>query len=145
MIKIREFKALAVASGPARYLIVGLICAVAHNAIVLGADRLGLHYAVGCVLSYVLVVLLGFALHVRFTFGATPTPAGFWRYAVSMAANYPLMLALLFVMCDVAGWPVAIAAPLATVLLMAWNFVASRWALAHSAPVKSHDLSSRHP
>lgn len=135
----------AVANVAARYLIVGGVCAVAHNAIVLGADRLGFHYVAGCLLSYVLVVLLGFALHVRYTFAVLPTLAAFWRYSVSMAANYPLTLALLFLMCDVAGWPVAIAAPVATVMLIAWNFVASRWALVPGAPAPPPDLSSRHP
>jgi putative flippase GtrA len=126
---------------PSRFLAVGLLCAVAHNAIMLGADRWHIHYAVSCAISYVIVVLLGFALHVRFTFQETPSFAAFWRYAISMAANYPITLALLFLMCDVAGLPVVIAAPVATVLMMAWNFVASRWAIVR-APASSVDSPS---
>jgi putative flippase GtrA len=122
-------KALAL---PSRFLAVGLICAVAHNAIMLGAHRWHVHYAVSCAISYVLVVLLGFALHVRFTFQQALSFAAFWRYAVSMAANYPVTLALLFLMCDVAGLSVVIAAPVATVLMMAWNFLASRWAIVRT-------------
>ena len=113
----------------ARFVSVGAVCALAHNAILLGAGFAGLHYVVGCAISYLVVVIIGFALHVRFTFDATPTLPAFWRYALGMAANYPLTLALLFVMCDVAGWPLAIAGPTATVLLFAWNFVLSRWAI----------------
>lgn len=123
-------KALAL---PSRFLAVGLLCALTHNAIMLGADRWRIHYAVSCAISYVIVVLLGFALHVRFTFQQQPSVAAFWRYAVSMAANYPFTLALLFILCDIAGLSVAIAAPVATVLMMAWNFVASRWAIVRTS------------
>lgn len=114
----------------ARFLSVGLVCAGVHNAIVIGAGLAHIHYAVACAISYAVVVVLGFALHVRFTFEVAPTQPAFLRYAAGMAANYPITLALLFLMCDVGHWPVAIAAPLATVLLFVWNFLASRWAIA---------------
>jgi putative flippase GtrA len=117
---------------PVRFMAVGLLCALMHNAIVLGADWFGIHYVVGCIVSYVVVVVVGFALHVHFTFQESRTLAAFWRYAIGMAANYPLTLALLFLMCDVATLQVAIAAPLATVLLFAWNFAASRWAIVRT-------------
>jgi putative flippase GtrA len=112
-----------------RFILVGLVCALVHNVIMLAADRLGLHYVMSCGISYVVVVVLGFALHVHFTFQQQARFDQFWRYALSMAANFPATLALLFLMCDMAGWPVAIAAPVATVVMMAWNFVASRWAI----------------
>jgi putative flippase GtrA len=136
--------ALALASRflASRFLAVGLLCAVAHNAIMLGADHWHIHYAVSCAVSYVLVVLLGFVLHVRFTFQETPSLAAFWRYAISMAANYPFTLALLFLMCDIAGLAVVIAAPVATVLMMAWNFVASRWAIVRAPASSSNSPSS---
>ena len=114
---------------PSRFVIVGLACAATHNAIVLSADHWHVHYIVSCVLSYVIVIVLGFLLHTRFTFAQVPTLAAFARYALSMAANYPVTLGLLFLMCDFAGWPVAIATPTATVLMLVWNFLASRWAI----------------
>ena len=130
----------------ARFLSVGLICAVAHNAIVIAASLAHIHYAVACLISYVVVVALGFALHARFTFEVPPTFAAFSRYAISMAANYPITLALLFLMSDVARWPVAIAAPVATVLLFVWNFASSRWAIAdkpQSPPSASQAFASQ--
>lgn len=117
---------------PIRFAIVGLLCATAHNAILLAADLWHIHYALSCAISYVIVVSLGFALHVRYTFQQPATAASFWRYGLSMAANYPLTLALLFLMCDIAGWPVAVAAPMATALLLAVNFLASRWAIVRT-------------
>lgn len=117
---------------PVRFALTGLICAAAHNVIVIAADRWHIHYALACIASYALVVVLGFALHLRFTFQQQPSLASFWRYAISMAANYPITLVLLFLLCDVAGWPVAVAAPVATVAMIAWNFCASRWAIVRT-------------
>lgn len=122
---------------PTRFAVVGLICAATHNAILLAADLWHIHYTISCGISYIVVVLLGFALHARYTFGRPFTVASFWRYCLSMAANYPATLALLFLMCDIAGWPVAVAAPAATVLLFAANFLVSRWAIMRGPPVSS--------
>lgn len=126
-----------------RYAIVGLICAAAHNAILLVADRWLIHYVASCVLSYVVVVVLGFALHVRFTFAQQPTWGAFQRYALSMAANYPITLVLLFLMRDRAGWPMAAAAPTATIVLFAWNYFASRWAIVGRQQASNANSSAR--
>jgi putative flippase GtrA len=126
-----------IASGTSRtvrFAAVGVICAVAHNAIMLGLDRWQVHYALSCALSYVVVVVLGYKLHVHFTFEKVAHGASFWRYAAGMAANYPLTLLLLFAMCDLVGWPVTVAAPVATLAMLAWNFCASRWAIVRTAP-----------
>ena len=122
-------KSMTIWRTPTRFAIVGFICAVTHNAILLTADLWHVHYARSCAISYVVVVLLGFALHAHYTFRQPASAASFWRYCLSMAANYPATLALLFLMCDIAGWPVAIAVPTATALLFAANFLASRWAI----------------
>jgi putative flippase GtrA len=120
---------------PTRFAIVGFVCAAVHNAILLAADLWHIHYALSCAISYVAVVSLGFALHVRYTFQQPPTAASLWRYCLSMAANYPATLVLLFLMCDIVAWPVAIAAPTATLLLFAANFLASRWAIVRGPPL----------
>jgi len=112
-----------------RFLLVSGVCALTHNAIMIGGDRLGLHYALSSLVSYAVVVVVGFCLHVGFTYQETASLRSFLRYALAMAANYPLSLALMFVQCDLIGLPVAIAAPVATVLLLAWNFGATRWAV----------------
>ena len=122
---------------PTRFAIVGLVCAVTHNAILLAADLWRIHYALSCVISFVVVVALGFALHVRYTFQWPATVAAFWRYCLGMAANYPITLVMFFVLCDVLGWPVAVAAPVSTVCLFGWNYLASRWAIVRNAPVGS--------
>lgn len=129
--------ALPETSQPLRYALVGAVCAVAHNLIVIGLDLWRVHYAAASVISYIVVVLLGFALHTRFTFAVTPGLRSFARYAVAMAANYPLTIGLLFVMVDVAHAPVSVAAPVATVVLVGWNYIASRWAILTAARLQT--------
>jgi putative flippase GtrA len=76
------------------------------------------------------VVLWSYGLHARFTFSQPLSARSFLRYALGMATNYPASIALMFVFCNLAGLPVAVAAPVSTVLLFAWNFLTSRWAIA---------------
>jgi putative flippase GtrA len=118
---------------PSRFALVGLFCALLHNAIMIGLDRWHVHYALSAVISFAVVALAGYALHVSFTFRERASLASAWRYTAGMAANYPVTVALLFVMCDVAGLPMAIASPLATVAMFGWNYLASRWAIVRTS------------
>ena len=51
------------------------------------------------------------------------------RYAVTVSANYPLSLLGLFVFVDLFGVSVPAASLAVTVILLAFNFTANRWAL----------------
>jgi len=113
-----------------RYIFVGLICAVLHNAVMIGCDFAGIHYVVSSLISYGLVVVCGFALHCYVTFEQRPSRKSFLRYAAAMATNYPASIVLMFLFCDLAGLSVPVAAPLATILLFAWNYLTARWAIA---------------
>ncbi len=114
-----------------RFLAVGAACAATHNAIVIGGAWLGLHYLAGIGVSYLVVVVLGYGLHVRFTFAEQAQAPSFPKYAVAMLANYPLTAALMFVGVGLMHLPVPIASPLATLMLVAWNYGASRWAITN--------------
>jgi hypothetical protein len=75
-------------------------------------------------------VLVGYWLHSSWTFpGAQPGGMSFARYTLTMALNLPLSIAGMFAFVDLASLAVAIAAPLVTVLLAAFNFAGGRWAL----------------
>jgi len=114
----------------ARFYTVGLVCALAHNAIIIGGDWVGLHYALSSLISFVTTVPLGYWLHSAWTFpGTERNPVTFARYTLTMAMNLPLFVAGMFVLADLAGMPVAIASPLMTVLVAAFNFIGGRWAL----------------
>lgn len=128
-----------------RYTLVAFVCAATHNAILLIADLWHIHYAVSCVISYGIVVVLGFALHARFTFGPAPTRASFGRYALGMAANYPMTLVLLFLLHDAARLPMAIAAPVATVVQFVWNYLATRWAFLRPRLVRAPSSIPKRP
>ena len=113
-----------------RFLLVGLACALLHNAVMIGGDRLGLHYAASTFGSFAIVVIFGYWLHSGWTFlDADRGRTTFVRYALMASANLPLSIAGMFAFVDVARLPVHLAAPLVTVLLVLFNFAGGRWAL----------------
>lgn len=113
-----------------RFFVVGLACALLHNAIMVAGDWLGWHYAASSLVSFATVAALGYWLHSAWTFpGARHSAMTFARYAGSMSLNLPAFIAGMYLAVDLAGLPVAIAAPLVTVGLWALNFAATRWAL----------------
>lgn len=113
-----------------RFFTVGLACALLHNAIMIGGDWAGLHYVASSLISFAIVVLVGYWLHSGWTFpGAERGRVTLARYTLTMALNLPLSLAGMFLFVDLLGFTVPIAAPTVTVLLAAFNFVAGRWAL----------------
>jgi putative flippase GtrA len=112
-----------------RYLAVGASCAILYIAAMIAGDLWGLHYVASSAVSFVLVVLWGYALHARFTFRGSMSARSLLRYAAAMAGNFPLSVALMFALCDLMGVAVAIAAPVTTAALFVWNFATSRWAI----------------
>jgi putative flippase GtrA len=120
---------MSAAGDKLRYVVVASVCALVYNGAMIGADIIGLHYAIALAITFVVVVLLGYSLHVRYTFRTSLSVSGLFRYAVPMAANFPLTLAAMFVLCDLLGLAVAIAAPITTVLMFAMNYVLSKWAI----------------
>jgi putative flippase GtrA len=113
-----------------RFLTVGLACALLHNVIMITGAWLGMHYVASSFASFAVVVLFGYWLHTAWTYrGAERGHVSLARYALTMSANLPLFIAGMFVCVELAGIGVPIAAPLVTVLLVAFNFVGTRWAL----------------
>jgi putative flippase GtrA len=113
-----------------RFFSVGLMCALLHNAIMIGGDWVGLHYVVSSLISFAIVVLVGYGLHSWWTFpGAERGVMSFALYTLTMALNLPLSLVGMFALVDLAGLGVPIAAPAVTVMLAAFNFLGGRWAL----------------
>jgi len=112
-------------------LIAGL-CALINVAILVGGDRIGLHFAVSTTLSFVACVLLGYVLHCYFTFGEAVSRSGLAYYTLAMALNYPISLFGLWLLHEFMGAPMTVAAPALTFTLAAYNFVSSRWAVVRS-------------
>jgi putative flippase GtrA len=113
-----------------RFLGVGLACAALHNIVMIAGDVAGWHYAASSIVSLLVVTLFGYQLHSRWTFpDAVRGRTSFVRYAVTVSANYPLSLLGLFVFVDLLGISVPPASLAVTVILLAFNFSANRWAL----------------
>jgi putative flippase GtrA len=106
-----------------RYLVVGGACALLANVILIGFDQLHINYAVSSVVAFVTTLLIAYTLHADWTFGAERSLVGLLRYGTAMAINLPLSIALLFVLIDVLGFRMAVAAPAATVLQTVINYL----------------------
>ena len=99
-----------------------------HIAIMIAGDAVGLHYVVSSVVSLVIVTAVGYCLHSSWTYPRAERGApSFARYVVLVGSNFPLSLTGLFVFVDLLGVSVPIAAPAVTVILVGFNYVASRW------------------
>jgi putative flippase GtrA len=118
-----------VRSSKIAYLLVAGTCALLHNAILIGFDAIGIDYVTASIVSFVVVVLVGFTLHTQFTFRGPVVEHGLLRYAWAMAANLPLSIVALFIFHTLLSLPMFIAAPLSVVALFVVNFVLARWAI----------------
>ena len=117
-----------------RYLAVGATCAVLNSLILIGLDRLGIHYVVSSLIAFVVVVSVGYSLHSWFTFRVRRGLSTFALYVVALAANYPLQVVMLYVLVDLMRLPIVIASPISTLALAGWNVFATRWALVRRPP-----------
>ncbi len=118
-----------VAGRTARYTIVGAICALAHNAVMILGDLAGGHYVPMTVLSFGIVTPLGYQLHSRFTFREQLSLRGFLRFASGVTTGFALSLLSMAILCTGLGLPVVLAAPLTTITLFLWNYVSAHWAI----------------
>jgi putative flippase GtrA len=116
-----------------RYLMVGGTCALLHIVNMIVFERLGLHYAPAIVLSFCILLVTGYALHVAFTFRRKPSWSSFLRFAAGMLANFPIAFALTFLFQDLMALGAVAATPLVTVGMVVFNFIATRWALLRRA------------
>lgn len=101
-----------------------------HNAIMVAADRFGESIVTGALVSFCVVVVMGYLFHSRYTFAASVSWRGFVRYSAATGANVPLFIALTWAFTGPAGWPMAIGAPAATLAAVAVGYVASAWAIS---------------
>jgi len=114
---------------PLRYLLVGGLCAGLNNAILITAAYLGVNVTVSLAVSFVIVGIIGYLAHSKVTFGERRSRRSFSRYAAAMLVNLPLTFVLL------SGFgalhlPMIVAAPVTTVIALAFNYTSSRWAIA---------------
>lgn len=112
-----------------RFILIGGVCALLNNILVIALSHCGIHYLGASLLAFGPVLVVGYALHTVFTFEAPASWLSFGRYALAMAANYPIWIVALYTFCDLLGFSVTIAAPVTTALVVLWNYSSARWAL----------------
>lgn len=113
----------------ARYTIVGAICAVANNVVLILGDFAGQHYVLMTFVAFALVTPLGYLLHCSFTFKESVSVVGLLRFTSGVATGFPIYFLFMAVMCSGLGAPVVLAAPITTVMLYIWNYASARWAI----------------
>lgn len=119
-----------------RYAVVAAFCAALHMAIMIGLDALGVHYVLCQIASAVVLVPIGYWLTSGPVFNAPRSWPSFARYSGAILTNFPLQLALVWLLKGIMGLPMAVVAPVTTVILVLWNYLTSYWALAlRSKPI----------
>lgn len=121
-------------ASPARYLVVGIGCALLNNIILIGADALGAHYVFAIALTLVITLPLAYLLHALWTFQATLTLAGFMRFVAGSLSSVVVAGLLVALLRGGLAWPMVAAAPAATVGMTLYNYVMTRWAVGPKTP-----------
>jgi putative flippase GtrA len=124
---------------PFAYVAVAGVCLVLHNAVLIIGDFLGIPLWLGVMISFGIVASVGYELHGLFTFRQPLAVRRLAKYAVAMSANIPLAFVTTWFWNRVVGLPMALAAPLASVCMLAVNFVLGRWAI--TAPSEREAIS----
>lgn len=112
-----------------RYTAVAIVCAALHNAIMIGTDWVGMHYFVSQFISLVVLLPTGYLLASQYVFFSERDWSGFLRYSFALSTNFPVALAIIWLLRDLLDLPMIVAAPLSTILLYVWNYTTSSWAM----------------
>jgi putative flippase GtrA len=115
----------------ARYTIIGAICAVLNNILVIGGSFLGVGYVAMSVAAFSVVTPLGYLMHTSFTFRERPSVGGLLRFSSAVATGVPIFILLMAIFCSGLGMPIAIAAPICTLICYVWNYALAHWTILH--------------
>jgi hypothetical protein len=106
-----------------------VVCAAASNAVMICGDLIGGHYIPIMLLSFLVVAPLGYWLHSTYTFSEPRSLKGLLRFIAGGAVGIPLSLLTVAILCTGLGLRLAVAAPIATVVLFLWNYGSAHWAI----------------
>lgn len=115
-----------------RYLAIGVGCAVLNNAVLIGADWAGLHYAAATAITFVTTVPLAYAAHAVYTFDAALSWRGLVRFVAGSLSSLLVAALMIALLRGMIGLPMVLAAPLATAAMVLYNFAMARWAVGKS-------------
>ena len=112
------------------HLLIGALCALFSNVLVIGLVWQGFGYVSASFIAFTPVLLAGYFLQCCFTYRTKPGLSSFALYSVSMLGNYPLWFAALYLLMDIEGLPIELAAPMTTFFLFVWNYISAGWAFS---------------
>lgn len=113
-----------------RYLVIGAGCALLNNAILIGADSAGIHYAAATAITFFTTVPLAYAAHAMWTFEVRISWQGLARFVAGSLSGLVVATMTIAALCGALGLPMILAAPLATVAMVVYNFAMARWAVS---------------
>lgn len=116
---------------PSRYLVVGGLCALLNNVILIGGDFAGLHYAVSILLTFVLVLPAAYMAHALWTFRSPMSWQAFGRFIGGSVSSLIVASFAVWLFRGALQLPMLVAAPLATVAMTIYNYVMAKWAISH--------------
>lgn len=114
---------------PVRYLMIGGMCAIANNILLIVGSFAGLNVLELTILSFLIIGTLAYITHVRFTFRQLPGFVSYGRFMAGVAIGIPAAYLALTFLCDVLRFPMIIAAPAATFVLLVYNFLSAKLAI----------------
>ena len=120
-----------------RYSAVSGVCLLLGMTLIPLFSAAGLHYALATVAAFCLIAVIGFYLHCHWTFDVKRSPGSFVRYVSAMGLNLPLTIGLIGVAHDLVGLSVAISTAVASSILLVWNYIAVKWAVARQPKRKT--------
>jgi putative flippase GtrA len=115
---------------PIVYVAVAGLCLLLHNAVLIVADSVATPLWAAVLISFMTVAVTGYLLHGLFTFRQPLKLLAFARYAIAMSVNIPLAFVTTWFWHDPVGLAMTMAAPIASLCMLALNFVLGRWAIA---------------
>ena len=115
---------------PIAYIVVAAFCLLLHNIILISANGVGIPLWLAVLMSFAAVASAGYLLHAIFTFRQPLSMRRLVRYTVAMSANIPLAYVTTWFWYAAISLPMPIAAPIASVCMLALNFTLGRWAIA---------------
>ena len=111
---------------PARYLTVGAACALVNNAMLIGLAAIGFHYLACIAINFAIMLPVSYLLHARWTFVAPVAWRNFAAYTAGSISSLVIASLSIVVLCGPFGLPMFVSAPVATVFMVAYNFVMAR-------------------
>jgi len=112
-----------------RYVLVGGLCALISNLILIVGDAAGLHYTVSIILLFIVVLPISYLAHACWTFDVELSWVAFGRFVLGSLSSF---LVGSIVVAGLRGGlmlPMIVAAPLCTVAMTVYNFAMTKWAV----------------